>query len=258
MSCFGRSIGFFNEVKGMDKNMKKFIIVIVFIFLIAILISFNYLLWDREKQLESYQNMRQSNNLTIETLSEKMNNLDRLNKELTTKLETITNDNEITRKHSSALNNENADLKKEIQLRNDMIITLKKNIDATSMNTVIKKWTDSINSKSYESAQAFISKNAEDETLVGDVNALKEMYQKEIKEIKLKSSEPYINLTYVDENIMKIQLKAVFEVIKPAPTANNEEVEGSIFKSGSNEKFITMEFNSYTNEWMMLEIKNEP
>ncbi len=236
--------------------MKKFIIVIVFIFLIAILISFNYLLWDREKQLESFQNMRQSNNLTIETLSEKMNNLDRLNKELSTKLETITNDNEVMRKHSSTLNNENADLKKEIQLRNDMIITLKKNIDVSSMNTVIKKWTDSINSKSYENAQAFISKNAVDKTLVGDLNALKEMYQKELKEIKLKSSEPYIDISDDDENTMKIQLKAVFEVIKPADTSNNEE--GSIFKSGSNEKFITMEFNSYTNEWMMLELKNEP
>lgn len=258
MGCFGRSIGFFNEVKGMDKNMKKFIIVIVFIFLIAILISFNYLLWDRERQLESFQNMRQSNNLTIETLSEKMNNLDRLNKELNTKLETITNDNEIIRKHSSTLNNENTELKKEIQLRNDMIITLKKNIDAASINTVIKKWTDSINSKSYENAQAFVSKNAVDKTLVGDVEALKKMYQKELKEIKLKSSEPYVDLSDDDENIMKIQIKAFFEVIKPAPIANKEEVEGSIFKSGSNEKYITMEFNSYTNEWMMLELKNEP
>ncbi len=251
-------MGFFDEVKGMDKNMKKFIIVIVFIFLIAILISFNYLLWDREKQLESFQNMSQSNNLTIETLSEKMNNLDRLNKELKTKLETITNDNEIIREHSSMLNNENAELKKEIQLRNDMIITLKKNIDATSINAVIKKWTESINSKSYENAQAFISKNAVDKTLVGDVNALKEMYQKELREIKLKSSEPYIDLTDDNENIMKIQIKTVFEVIKPVPTANNEEVEGNIFKSGSNEKFITMEFNSYTNEWMILELKNVP
>ncbi|QNU67189.1 hypothetical protein EHE19_001135 [Ruminiclostridium herbifermentans] len=241
----------------MDKNMKKLIIVIVFIFLIAILISFNYLLWDREKQQESFQNMKQSNNLTIETLSEKMNNLDRLNRELTTKLETITNDNETIRKHSSMLNNENAELKKEIQLRNDLIITLKKNIDVTSMNNVIKKWTDSLNSKSYENAQAFISKNSVDRTLVGDINSLKEMYQKEFKEIKLESSEPYIDLKD-DEDIMKIKLKVVFEVIKPASAPNDEEVEGSIFKSGSNEKFITMEFNSYTNEWMLLELKNEP
>ncbi len=258
MDCFGRDISFFSEVKGMDKNMKKFIIVIVFIFLIAILISFNYLLWDREKQLESYQNMRQSNNLTIETLSEKMNNLDRLNKELTTKLETITNDNEITRKHASSLNNENAELKKEIQLRNDMINALKQNVDTSAMNTVIKKWTDSINSKNYENSQVFISKNANDKTFIGDVNALKEMYQKELKEIKLKSSEPYINQIVDDEDLMKIQLKVVFEVIKPAPTANNEEVKDSIFKSGSNKKFITMEFNPYTNEWMMLEMKDEP
>ena len=126
------------------------------------------------------------------------------------------------------------------------------------MSTVIKKWTDSINSKNYENARTFVSKNSVDKTLVGDVKALKEMYQEEFKEIKLKSSEPYIDLTVDDENIMKIQLKAVFEVIKPALPANDEEVEGSIFNSGSNEKYITMEFNSYSNEWMMLELKNEP
>ena len=55
--------------------MKKFIIVIVFVFLIAILISFNYLLWDREKQLESYQDLSDAKNLSIDTLGEKINTI---------------------------------------------------------------------------------------------------------------------------------------------------------------------------------------
>lgn len=238
--------------------MKKFITVIVFIFLIAILISFNYLLWDREKQMESYQNMKQSNNLTIDTLSEKMNTLDRLNKDLTIKLETTTNDNETMRKHSSNLNNQNAELKKEIEVRNDMIVALKKNINISTMNTIIKKWTESINSKNYEGSQNCVSKNTEDKILLGDVNQLRERYKNELKEIKIKSSVPFTDLTD-DEHIKKLQLKVVFEVVKPTPTVNDkEQVTNGIFKSGANEKYVTMEFDSNINGWLILEIKDEP
>ncbi|WP_242981154.1 hypothetical protein [Ruminiclostridium sufflavum] len=240
----------------MDINMKKFIIVIVFVFLIAILISFNYLLWDREKQIESYQNMKQSNNLTIDTLSEKMTNLDKLNKELATKVETLTNDNEAMRQHSTKLNNENAELRKEISARKALIIALKKTLNISPMNMVIKKWTEAIAARNYESALNFISKDTSDKTLPKDVKELKELYYNEIKDIKLKAAEPYIELTD-EEHIKKIQLKAVFEVVKPESTEDNK-VTQNIFVNGTNEKYITMELNLYSGEWQILELKGEP
>lgn len=236
--------------------MKKFIIAIVFLFLIAILISFNYLLWDRERQMESYQNMKQSNNLTIETLSEKMSNLDKLNKELTTKLETITDENATIKENLTVSNKEKVELQKEIELRNNLILALKKSINPSSMQAVIKKWTEAINAKNYENAKTYISKNSEDEALSGDVKELGKIYQEELKEIKLKTSEPYTKLKD-EEHIKKIQLKAVFEVVKPA-TGDKEPVSESIFKNGINEKYITMEFDLDTDKWLMLEIKNEP
>ncbi|WP_242855640.1 hypothetical protein [Ruminiclostridium josui] len=69
--------------------MKRFIIIIVFLFLIALLISFNYLLWDREKQLENFQDLKDAKNFTIDTLGEKNNTLDKKNKELTEKVESL-------------------------------------------------------------------------------------------------------------------------------------------------------------------------
>lgn len=238
--------------------MKKFIIVIVFVFLIAILISFNYLLWDRERQMESYQNMSQSNNLTIETLSEKMATLDKLNKELNTELKNIIDENNTIKDNLTVSNKEKAELQKEVEIRNNLILTLKESMNSSSMNTVIKKWTEAINSKNYENAKTFVSKNSLDKILLGDAEDLKEIYQKELKEIKLKTSEPYIKLKD-DEHIKKIQLRVVFEVVKPElATGIQEQVSDSNFKSGNNEKYITLELDPNTKEWLILEINNEP
>lgn len=238
--------------------MKKFITVIVFVFLIAILISFNYLLWDREKQMESYQNMSQSNNLTIETLSEKMAALDKINNELNTKLETIIDENKTIKDNLTVSNKEKAEFQDEVEIRNNLIIELKESINPSSMNTVIKKWTDAINAKNYENLKTFISKNSQDKILLGDAEDLKEIYQKEIKEIKIKTSEPYIKLKD-DEHIKKIQFRVVFDVVKPVTATDSQEQESdSNFKSGNNEKYITLELDPDTKEWLILEINNEP
>ncbi len=237
--------------------MKKFIIVIVFVFLITILISFNYVLWDREKQLASFQDISDSKSLTIETLSEKMNNLDKLNKELTTRVENLTNDNTTLRESLLSRNDENKELKREIISKNELITALKNTIDITPMDTVIKKWTESVDSKNYQLARSFISESSKDQTINDDVK-FKELYQSEIKSIRLKTSNLYTELTD-DEHLGIVQIKVVFEVDKPDVTKDNEEkVSNSIFKNGENIKYITMELNSYTNEWLIQEINDNP
>lgn len=238
-------------------HMKKFIIVIVFVFLISILISFNYLLWDREKQLASFQNMSDSNNITIDTLSEKMNILDKLNKELNKKVESLTDDITTAKEYSLEKDNENKDLRSEIIYKNELILMLKKAIDTSPMNAVIKKWTEAVNSKDFDGAQAFISTNSKDETINNTIN-FKEIYQNEIKTIKVKTIKPFIELTD-DEHLKKLQFNVVFEVVKPDHTdEDKDKMTQNIFKSGDNEKYITMELNSDTNEWVILEIKDKP
>ncbi|HEY5586417.1 MAG TPA: hypothetical protein VIK78_18245 [Ruminiclostridium sp.] len=233
--------------------MKKFIIITVFMFLIAILISFNYLVWDREKQIESFQDISDSNNLTIDTLSEKMNNLDKLNKEL----ETLTEDNTTTKENFSLISNENMELKKEIISKNNIIVVFKKSIDIAPMDTTIKKWVEEVNSKNYKGAEALISKNSKDATITDVVN-LKEIYQSELKAIRFKTSKLFTELTD-EEHIGKIQVKVVFEVDKPDSTdENKDKIPQVVFKSGDNEKYMTMELNEDTNQWLILEMTDKP
>ncbi|MHB8062296.1 MAG: hypothetical protein ACYDG2_06640 [Ruminiclostridium sp.] len=237
--------------------MKKFIIVTVFVFLIAILLSFNYLLWDREKQLESFQDISDSNNLTIDTLSDKMNTLDKLNKELSKKVENLTEDNTAIKDNYSIQSKDNIDLKSEIISKNNLIIALKNTIDVVPMDTVIKKWTESVNSKNYEGAHALISKNSKDQT-IKDAVRFKEVYQSELAAIKIKTSKLFTELTD-DEHLGKIQFKVVFEVQKPDVTdKNKDKIPQDIFKSGDNDKYITMELDSDTKGWVILEIEDEP
>jgi len=237
--------------------MKKFIIVVVFVFLIAILLSFNYLLWDREKQLESFQDISDSNNLTIDTLSEKMNTLDKLNKELGKTVQDLTNDNATIKEYYSRANSENIDLKKDITSKNGIIISLKNTIDVAPMNAVIKKWAEAVNSKNYEAAEALISKDSKDQT-INDVVKFKEVYQSELKTIKIKTSKLFTELTD-DEHLGKIQFKVVFEVGKPDTTEENKDaMPQELFRIGDNEKYITMGLKMDTNEWLILEISDKP
>lgn len=237
--------------------MKKFILIIVFVFLIAIFISFNYLLWDREKQLESFQGISDSKNLTIETLSEKMNNLDMLNKELNRRVDTLDNNNTTLRDSITQLSNENIELRKEIFLKNALINKLKKHINVEPLEAVVKKWVEAVNSKNYKSAVALISVDSEDPT-INDLDKFKDVYQNELKAIRIKSLNLYTDIAD-EEHIKKIQLKVAFEVDKPDNIAENKgEVLQALYRSGINEKYITMEFDVINNEWLILEIKDKP
>ncbi|MDF2986050.1 MAG: hypothetical protein K0R50_1560 [Eubacterium sp.] len=237
--------------------MKKFIIVIIFVFLIAILISFNYLLWDREKQLENFKDLSNAKNLSIDTLGEKIDNLDKLNKELNARIDTLTSENTDMKDNISSLNNENQQIKLEIASKNQLIEMLKSNLNMEPFESVIKKWVDAVNSKNYQSAIALISKNSKDEILNNEEN-LKSTCQSEIKAIRLKSTKLFTEIAD-EEHLSKIQFKVILEVDKPEVTDQNKEnVTDLLYKSGENEKYITMEFDAGAKEWRVLELSDKP
>lgn len=236
--------------------MKKFIIIIVFVFLIGILISFNYLLWDREKQLESFQDISDSKNLTIDALSEKMNTIDKLNKELDKRVKSLTDENTEVRNKLTSLSNESAVLKQQLVSKNALISELKKLINIDPMTVVVKKWVEDINSKNYKSATALIVSNSKD-TTISDAEKLKEAYQNEVKAIRFKNSKIYAELADED-HLAKMQLEVVVEVDKPESSDAGKPVPQNIFKSGENTKYFTMEFDPEENEWFISEIQDKP
>lgn len=230
--------------------MKKFIIIIIFVFLIALLISFNYLLWDREKQMQSFQDLSDSKNLTIETLSEKMNNLDKLNKELNNTVTSLSREKESLQESKLNLTNDNTALKKEMTQKSELIQILKKSMDSTAINTVIKRWVEALNAKNYAEARQLISTNSSNATF-NTIESIKENYEGEIKSISLKSAQIYTAASD-DEHLLKIQFKTILEVTKP------EGSEEKVFKAGENEKYFTMDYDVKSGAWLILDISDKP
>lgn len=237
--------------------MKKFIIVIVFVFLIAILISFNYLLWDREKQLESYQDLSNAKNLSIDTLGEKINNLDKQNKELAEKISSLEKENSEIKSSNYKLIAESQQIRQEMEQNKGFISLLKSNMNIEPLETVIKKWVEAVNSKNFKTAKTLVSEDSKDEILSNE-EKFKTAYQSEIKAIRLKSSKLYNELTD-DEHLAKIQFQIIFEVDKPeAASESKEEIPQVLFKSGENEKYITMELDREAGEWRISELSDKP
>lgn len=237
--------------------MKKFIIVIVFVFLIAILISFNYLLWDREKQLESYQDLSNAKNLSIDTLGEKINNLDKQNKELAEKISSLEKENSEIKSSNYKLIADSQQIRQKMEQNKGFISLLKSNMNIEPLETVIKKWVEAVNSKNFKTAKTLVSEDSKDEILSNE-EKFKTAYQSEIKAIRLKSSKLYNELTD-DEHLAKIQFQIIFEVDKPeAASESKEEIPQVLFKSGENEKYITMELDREAGEWRISELSDKP
>ena len=231
--------------------MKRFIIIIVFLFLIALLISFNYLLWDREKQLENFQDLREAKNFTIDTLGEKNNTLDKKNRELAEKIESLNSVISDLRVEFNRVSVENTDLKTQINNYAYLVIQSKKNMNTAPVNGLIKNWFEAINTKNYKAASALISKDSQDEIIKNPANFSK-TYQGEIKSIYLKSSQIFTELTD-QEHLGKIQFRVIAQVEKPEPNQDQK-----LYKSGENEKYITVEFNTQSKEWLILEVSDKP
>lgn len=236
--------------------MKKFIIVIVFVFLIAILISFNYLLWDREKQLENYQDLSNAKNLSIDTLGEKINNLDKLNKELNQQIETLTRENGNMKEDVAVLNKENIANRQALMAKNALTSLLKDNLNVAPLESVIKNWVEAVSAKNYKAAQELISKTSTEEIL-SDPENFKSTYQGEIKAIRLKSLMLFTEFND-DEHLGKIQFEAVLEADKPEPTDKSGEIPQRLYKEGENKKYFTMEYDPHLKEWRISEITDVP
>lgn len=232
--------------------MKKFVIVVVFIFLISILISFNYLLWDREKQLANYQDMSNAKNLSIDTLGEKINNLDKQNRELKERITVLENENSSLKVNSYKLEVENHEIKQQLESKNKLVATFKSYIDTEKIENVIKKWAEAVNSKNYKAAKSYISKTSTDEILNNE-DKLKQTYQNELKTFVIKSSKLYTGLSD-DEHLAKIQFEVVFDVSKP----DTSEKQDGLFQNGENTKYITMEFDTEASEWYISELSDTP
>ncbi|WP_242855641.1 hypothetical protein [Ruminiclostridium josui] len=119
------------------------------------------------------------------------------------------------------------------------------------VNELVKNWFEAINVKNYKLASALVSKNSQDE-VIKNPSIFSKTYQEEIKSIYLKSLHIFTEMAD-PEHLEKFQFRVIAEVEKPEQPRSEK-----LYKSGENEKYVTVEFDTQSKEWLILEVTDKP
>lgn len=230
--------------------MKRFVLIVVCILFLTVFATLDYMLWDRDNKIKSYESLNYSKNVSIDALGEKIKSLDDANKQLKNNVSQLEQDN----KRLSDKNNQLAEdkLKSDtaIDYRNDVISMLKQAIDPQPFEAIIKKWADSIDKGQYQVAYGLQSRDSLSKDGLLDLNDFTLSYKNTVKSMKVKS------ITLNTEGIpFKKKGDIVFKVVLDVKKVGNSY---SLFNDGSNEVYFTMDLNELRNGWAIVAISNTP
>lgn len=246
--------------------MKKFVLVVISIILLTILIAFNYLLWDRQNKLNSIEKLERSEaskNASINVLGREIDRLQEENKGLNQKILSLQNDYSQLQKSNKELVEENISIKDNYTKAISLLLQLSKHADKSIFIDVVSKWSDKINSKSYNEAYAMFSKDIKVDDASLDYKTFHDAFNSNPRNIKIKSvsvAEDYIDELYNNPGQIKqvdaaVPVKAVFDV---SFLSNNEQKSQDyvlLGRNGFNQIIFFINYSPEKNEWEISKIK---
>lgn len=229
--------------------MKKLVLVVVWLLLIAVFVVLNYLIWDREnreKDIKSLENLNASNNSSITALGREINNLETEKKRLEAEifdLKKKVSDLENANKKMEEDNNKNLEI---IQRKNETVYMLIQQSGTKDIEKAIIKWVDSINTGNYEEAYKLIRLRPFSNQVLMSSKEFADNYKNSIKSIKIESME-LLPEDILDNKKGDIVFKVQFNV---------EKSEGfdrlfTDFSEGLNERYITVDYSKEMEQWMI-------
>ncbi len=229
--------------------MKKLVLVLISAVLLTVFIAFNYLLWDRENKIKSFEYLTDSKNYSIEALNKQVEEVNKENKEFKATIAQLNEDVRRLQEKSSQLETLNLELAGKYDKSMDIAGSLLEKADLKPFEEIIKKWADLIDKGQYE---AVYDMEYGHNYFIPDRVALSpfsDSYKKEIKSVKLKSLKPYLDKV-PDDKKGSIFLKAVLEVKKP------ENSKGGFFVDGVNERYFAFAYDKQKDTWVIAGIFN--
>jgi len=231
--------------------MKKFVLVITCILILTIFVAFNYLLWDRENKIESFQNLTNSKNLNIDTLSEKLKNLEDANNQLSKRISEL---EEANKSLSKDLSEKTAQLQEvrskaenDIAYKNDILYKLKQQADMRVFEALVKKWADSIDKGQYEDAYNMQAKDNLGKIGIANLTDFVNSYKNSVKSLKIKSVKMNTD-SFPYERMGEVILNVTLEIKKVDYTTNR------YFDEGLNERFFILTLNDKKDDWLIQDI----
>ncbi|NJD03413.1 MAG: hypothetical protein FIA99_12660 [Ruminiclostridium sp.] len=230
--------------------MKKLVLIMVFVLLMALFIAFNYLLWDRESKINENRNLGN----TIAANSANMDAQSRDIKRLENDINQYLSDISKLEKEGERLSQKNQQLENDKTLeaqktrhRIDIINILKQNADINLFEAPIKKWVDAVDAGDYGEAYRLEFDNAplqNDRVKLEDyTSALKN----NVKSIKIKE-------VILDKDTGKADGEIFLTATLDVRLTEKPEKDFSRFIEGLNEIKFKLDYNAILNEFFILEI----
>lgn len=228
--------------------MKKLVLAMVFILLMALFIAFNYLLWDREnrvKELEDLKLANADNSVNMSLQGREIKNLEEENNTLQLKVNQLESEKEQLTASKNNLSSEKDQLNSIISGKNDLLNALKQISDLKELEKPVEKWVDAINTGDYSTAYGLEYKSLATGGNPPGITVYSENLKNNIKSISLKSVK--LDTSRGTDN-GEIVLNAELEVRLP------EKADSQTWKDGLNEKFIQIGYDTTVKQFIILQI----
>jgi hypothetical protein len=228
--------------------MKKLVLSMVSILLMALFIAFNYLLWDREnrvKELKDLELSNASNSAAMSQQNREIKSLEDENNTLHLRINELQNEQDQLTKSNDALAKDKDSLNRKMSLKTDLVNVLKKISDIKVLEQPVKKWLDAINAGEYDKAYEYEYTSLNSVGNPPGVITYGENLKSTVKSISLKSIS-------VDANRGSMEGDIVLDVELDVKLVDNSVSKD--FKEGLNEKFIKLTYDYTLQEFTILQI----
>ena len=228
--------------------MKKLVLAMVFILLMALFIAFNYLLWDREnrvKELKDLEFANASNSADMSLKNREIKSLEEENNNLQLNVKKLEGDQELLTKTKNDLFVEKDRLEGMITGKNDLLSALKQISDLKELEQPVKKWIDAINVGDYSVAYeleyaSLVSYGSPPSTFEYSENLKNIIKSFNLKSIKLDTDKG------VDEGEIVLDVELEVKLV--------ENAAPQVYTDGLNDKFVKIGYDTAKKEFIILQI----
>lgn len=230
--------------------MKKLVLIMVFVLLMAVFIAFNYLLWDRESKMNDIKVLEDRNVSNSASISAQSRDIKRLENEISqyeADISKLEEEKEQLLKRNLQLESDKTAEAQKTRHKIDLINALKQNVDVKLFAVPVDKWVEAINEGNYSEAYRLEFEKSS----LQSSRMSPEEYENSLK-INIKSLK--VKEILLDKEAGKtdgeIWLAATVEV----KLSEDSQKDFNRFAEGLNELKIKLDFDAVLNEFYIVEI----
>ena len=230
--------------------MKKLVLIMVFVLLMAVFIAFNYLLWDRQSKINDIKVLEDRNVNNSASVSAQARDIKRLENEISqyeAEISKLEEEKEQLTKRNLQLESDKTAEAQKTRYKIDLINILKQNSDIKLFEAPVSKWAEALNAGNYAEAYRLEFDKA---PLQGKNLSLEEYesaLKKNIKSLKLKE-------VLLDKEAGKDDGEIWVTVSVEVKLSEEYKKESVRYVEGLNELKIKLDYDLSLNEFYIVEI----